>query len=113
MRSDTDSDMDSDTRKISTSDSDSDTDSEKIWTSDSDTDSDTKKDMTSDSDTGSDMRMSGNLGHGFGLGQLSDTRVRPSLIWNSEFDMLHIIGINIENQTTDMFNFYSIRLQII
>ena len=42
--------------------------------------SDTGKGMTSDSDLGSDMRMSENLGHEFGLGQLSNTRVRPSLV---------------------------------
>ena len=34
--------------------------------------SDTGNDMTSGSKTDSDMRLSENLGHGFGLGQLSD-----------------------------------------
>ena len=42
---------------------------------------DSGKVMTSDTDLGSDMDTSENLGHGFGLGQLSDTRVRPTLIW--------------------------------
>jgi len=42
--------------------------------------SDTNFFETSDSDTGSDMRMSENLGHGFGLGKLSDTRFRPSVL---------------------------------
>ena len=45
---------------------------------DSDTDSD--KVMTPDTDMGSDKGMSENLGHGFGLGQLSGTRVRPTLM---------------------------------
>ena len=63
----------------SVSEADSDSDTIFFETSDSDTDSDTVKGMTSDSDTGSDTRMSANLGHGFGLGQLSDTRVRPLL----------------------------------
>ena len=54
-----------------------------FWTSDtgSDTDSDTDSDkvMTLDTDMGSDKGMSEKLGHEFGLGQLSDTRVRPTL----------------------------------
>ena len=51
-----------------------------FWTLDTDSDMDSGKVMTSDTDLGSDMDTSENLGHGFGLGQLSDTRVRPTLI---------------------------------
>ena len=54
---------------------DSDTDTRFFWTLDADSDLD--KVMTSD--TGSHKGMSENLGHGFALRQLSDTRVRPTL----------------------------------
>ena len=53
-----------------------DTDTIFFWTSDADTESATV--ITSDTDMGSDKGMFENLGHGFELGQLSDTHVRPT-----------------------------------
>ena len=54
-----------------------------MWQSWADTDSD--KVMTLDTDMGSDKGMSEKLGHEFGLGQLSDTRVRPTLPCTPKF----------------------------
>ena len=58
-----------------------DTDTIFFWTSDAGTDLD--KVMTSDTDMGSDKGMFENLGHGFELGKLSDTHVRPTPLRSS------------------------------
>ena len=60
--------------------------SESVSKAESDTDtrfvgtSATEMDRVMTSDTSSDTHWSENLGHGFGLGHTSDTRVRSSLL---------------------------------